>query len=226
MAAEVNFKRTAVLLFILISLLVNIVFGVFLYQKTSSRPPGNVGSSVESYLSPDADRYVTYIASIRKYIESRSIASKTETIDFIRNWVHRNSVHENDPSYDLRAAFNTPRVLSMLWQTHEAREAPVTLTCGPRAFAMQRILKELKIGSRIVMIFTDNFDNCVSHTFLEVFNPDTANWEIQDPDYNIYYIDEKTGERSAALGLIFGDIHSFIPVSYNGKGWKINKVEQ
>ncbi|RWX48234.1 hypothetical protein VU01_11693 [Candidatus Electrothrix marina] len=225
MAAEVNFKRTAVLLFILISLLVNIVFGVFLYQKTSSRPSGNVGSGVESYLSPDADRYVTYIASIRKYIESRSIASKTETIDFIRNWVHRNSVHENDPSYDLRDAFNTPKVLSMLWKTHDAKEDPVNLTCGPRAFAMQMILEGLKIRSRVIMIFTDNYDYCASHTFLEVFNPDTASWEIQDPDYNIYYVDEKTGKRSATLSLIFGDVNSFTPMSGKGKGWRINKVE-
>ncbi|MCI5168046.1 MAG: hypothetical protein D3903_18660, partial [Candidatus Electrothrix sp. GM3_4] len=129
MESEVNIKRAAVLLLILVSLLVNIVLGVFFYQKKSSRP----AITVESYLSPDADKYSTYIALIKKYIDSRSIASKTETIDFVRNWVHKNSIHEHDSSYDLRAAFNTPKVLSMLWRTHEVKDAPVNLTCGPRA---------------------------------------------------------------------------------------------
>jgi hypothetical protein len=114
----------------------------------------------------------------------------------------------------------------MLWKTHDAKADPVNLTCGPRAFAMQTILEGLKIRSRIVMIFTDNFDYCASHTFLEVFNPDTASWEIQDPDYNIYYVEQKTGKRSATLSLIFGDVHSFIPMSGKGTGWKLNQVEQ
>ena len=163
---EVNIKRTAALLFILISLLVNIVLGVLHYQETSSQPT----LTAASYLSPNAERYVQYLPLIKDYIESQGIGSKTAVIDFVRSWVNKNSVHEDDPSYNLRAAFNTPRVLSKLWKTHATKDAPVNLTCGPRTFAMQRILDELKIRSRVVMIFTDDFDNCVSHTFLEVFN--------------------------------------------------------
>ncbi|MCI5166373.1 MAG: hypothetical protein D3903_09810 [Candidatus Electrothrix sp. GM3_4] len=76
------------------------------------------------------------------------------------------------------------------------------------------------------MIFTDNFDNCASHTFLEVFNTDTESWEIQDPDYNIYYVDERTGNSIATLNLIFGNVDFFTPISDKGKGWGVNNVEQ
>jgi hypothetical protein len=220
-----NIQRVALLLLILISFLANILLGVFLYKDRSS-PAMDTVPSIEAYLSPDAEKYAGDIRLIKQYIEDQQIASPTKKIDFVRNWVNTNSVHNNDPSYNLRAAFNTPRVLARLWKTHEAKDAPVNLTCGPRAFAMQKILDHLRISSRVVMIFTDNFDSCLSHTFLEVFNPETANWEVQDPDYNISYVNKKTGHRIATFSLIFGDIDAFIPVSKNGEGWKVNKVEK
>lgn len=206
---------------ILISITINIVFGLIIYQKHSVRPV----VTVESYLSPDAQKYSKYIELIRRYIDSQGFVSESEKIDFVRNWIHKNSIHEIDSSYNLKDAFNTPKVLSMLWKSHEGKAKPVRLTCGPRAVAMEYILDKLQLKSRIVMIFTDDFGQPASHTFLEVFNTERKKWEAQDPDYNIFYIDNKTQDRIATFRLVFGDLNSLVPVSENGQGWKLNRVD-
>ena len=49
---------------------------------------------------------------------------------------------------------------------------------------MQEILKVLGIRSRLVNLFSENSG---SHSFLEVLNPNTNQWILEDPDYNISY---------------------------------------
>jgi hypothetical protein len=164
------------------------------------------------------------LQAIRKYVEAQTFHSEAERIDFIRNWVYQNSIHLIDKEHD-RYAFNTAKVLPMLWHTHLTGQAPAHLSCGPRAAAMQAILKELGIPSQMIFIFTDNYAQVQSHTFLEVFNRETSKWELQDPDFNLYYVNLQTQARVATADLIWGDLDVIVPRSPTAQGWAENNVE-
>jgi hypothetical protein len=179
---------------------------------------------IKPYFCPTTKKGSEDLNKIGNYIDSQNFSSESKRIDFVRNWVHENSTHKISAQHE-EYAFNTPRVLSMLWKTHLTEKGHAHLSCGPRAMAMKSILDHLKIQSRIVAIFTDDYPQVESHTFLEVLNKETGRWEIQDPDLNIYYIDRNTLDRIATLRLIFVDLDSIVPISTNKKGWKANNVE-
>ena len=163
------------------------------------------------------------LITIRKYIESQCFHSETETIDFIRDWVYRNSIHKMDAEH-YEYAYDTPRVLFMLWHTYQTSKDYPHLSCGPRAYVMKAILDDLQIPNRIIMIFANNYFAINGHIFLEVFDRDTQNWEVQDPDFNISYIDIHNRKRLPGAGLIWGDLNSVIPVSPTKEGWEQNHV--
>ena len=163
------------------------------------------------------------LINIRKFIESQCFHSEAERIDFIRDWVYRNSIHKIDAEHDEYAS-DISRVLSMLWRSHQTSKDYPHLSCGPRAYAMKAILDDLRIPNRIIMIFADNYFEINAHTFLEVFDRDTRNWELQDPDFDIYYIDVHNQKRLPGAALIWGDLNSVIPISPSKGGWEQNHV--
>lgn len=167
--------------------------------------------------------YKQALTAIAAYIQRHRFSNDTQRIDFIRDWVNQNSIHLIDKAH-AQYAFNVPKVISMLWQTYLTDQAPPHLSCGPRAAAMQAILNKLGMQNRTVFIFTDNYAQVQSHTFLEVFNRDTQKWEIQDPDFNIYYIDVRTQKRLATADLIWGDLDMLVPKSMTAQGWEENNV--
>ena len=163
------------------------------------------------------------LIEIRNYLQSQRFHSETERIDFIRDWVYRNSIHKIDAEHDQYAG-DTPRILFMLWRSYQTSKNYSHLSCGPRAHVMKAILDDLQIPNRIIMIFADNYFEINSHTFLEVFDRDTQNWEVQDPDFDISYIDIHNRKRLPGAGLIWGDLNSIIPISPGKKGWEQNHV--
>jgi hypothetical protein len=169
-----------------------------------------------------------HLARIVELVEAEGLRSDRDRADFVRSWVHRNSVHRIDGEH-AKYAFDTPRVVSMLWSTHAEGAPPAHLSCGPRALAMKRILTELGILSRMTMIFTDDFGELRSHTYLGVFDRDTRRWEIQDPDFDAYYVNARTGARASTLELVFGNLDDFVPHQPGRSGWDatdLGKVRQ
>lgn len=152
---------------------------------------------------------------------AHGLDSQTQKIDFARGFVYAHSVHLIDVEHD-RYAWDTSLVLSKLWQNYYSQDAPPHLSCGPRALAMHAILAALGIPSRLVYVYTDNYDELRSHTFLEVYNGDTGRWEAQDPDFNIYY--RRGHERVAARDLLLS-AETALPCSADVCGWTANGVE-
>lgn len=186
------------------------------------KPVAAIGPAAAS-VQPTVQSVKPILLAIKTYIQAQHFASETERIDFIRNWVNQNSIHLIDKEHD-EYAFKAPIVLTKLWQTYLTGQAPPHLSCGPRAVAMQKILEELGIPARLVYIFSDNYDQVQSHTFLEVLNSATNRWEIQDPDFNIYYVDLRTQKRLATAELIWGDLDILVPQSSIVQGWEENNV--
>ena len=153
------------------------------------------------------------LESILQLIEAQQFQTQTETIDFVRDFVYRNSIHLADEEF-WEYAYNTPRVLEMLYDTYRNDAPPPHLVCDPRSYAMAEILGNLSIRRRVVYVYTDSLGEEVqSHTFLEVYNEDFERWEVQDPDYNVYWEDMRTGERLSTLQLVLDDLDAFMPRS-------------
>jgi hypothetical protein len=151
--------------------------------------------------------------AILQLIEAQDFQTQTEVIDFVREFVYENSIHKMDEEF-WEYAYDTPRVLDMLYDTYANDAPPPHLLCDPRSYAMAEILGNLSIRRRVVYVFTDSLgDEVQSHTFLEVFNEDFERWEVQDPDYNIYWQDSRTGERLSTLQLLLDDLETSIPRS-------------
>jgi hypothetical protein len=153
------------------------------------------------------------LQSILQLIEAQQFQTQTETIDFVRDFVYNNSIHMIDEEF-WEYAYDTPRVLEMLYDTYANDAPPPHLVCDPRSYAMAEILGHLSIRRRVVYVFTDSLgDEVQSHTFLEVYNEDFGRWEVQDPDYNVYWEDTRTGERVSTLQLVLDDLEAFEPRS-------------
>jgi hypothetical protein len=195
------------------SVLVNAGVAVALWPEL--RP---VAKGFVRKLTPAPRGHEIHLDHIVQLVEEQGLRSDRDRADFVRSWIHRNSVHRIDGEH-AKYAFDTRRVVSMLWSTHAEGAPPAHLSCGPRALAMKRILTELGILSRMTMIFTDDFAELRSHTYLGVFDPESGRWEIQDPDFDAYYVDARTGVRASTLDLVFGNLDDFVPHQPGRSGW-------
>ena len=146
--------------------------------------------------------------------------NETKTIDSVRQFVYENSEHK-EPFH--KKKWNSILMVKLMIARYKNRSNPPPhMTCGPRARSMAAILDTLGIKSYLVQVYTDNYDTFASHTFLDVYNSDTAKWEAHDPDYNLIYLDSDNN-RVDAKQLISTDLDKIRPVydidNAKIKGW-------
>lgn len=116
-------------------------------------------------------------------------------VDAVRDFVFKNSVHaDHDFEQDIHP-YDTGGVIQALLDTSNGLREPMALMCSSRSNAMTGILDQMGYASRQVHVFSPAPG---SHTFLEVENPEDGRWYIQDPDYNLFWINAMSGDR---LGL-------------------------
>lgn len=141
--------------------------------------------------------------------------------DIIRNtmeFVHNNSVHpESGEPEDY--AFDMGDLVEHLLLAREGRGRKPRLSCGPRSYAMKEILLHGGIRSRLIQLFSDDFDTVKPHRMLEVLNPETDTWEVWDPDFRVTYVDQETGRRLDIVTIIFGRTVTLVPLDGDLKDW-------
>ncbi len=172
-----------------------LVFSVVYFNWHQVKPI--LGVYKEALYSHFDSNYLNAKAELANIVRSNTDGSFLEVVDYTRKLVYENSIHKIDVEHD-SYAFNKQIVTKKLWQSYNGKEKP-HLSCGPRSYAMKDLLSELKIKSRIVDVFQDEELN--SHTFLEVYNSNTDKWHIQDPDFNVIYVN-KNARRLSALDLL------------------------
>ncbi len=210
------------------------VFGIFWHkQQMFPFQSPTVQQQAESPISlkeyeiiqqNEAKALESILSKIVQIIEQQKLSSATEQIDFIREFVYDNSIHKIDAEHR-QYAWNTLRVLTMLYDFYHDHIHPPHLSCGPRALVMEAILQTVGIESRLVHIYTDNSRQLNGHTFLEVSNPDNHQWEVQDPDFNVYYTPQNANIRLSVMQLVFGNLDAVVPHSSEKQGWQENNVE-
>lgn len=140
-------------------------------------------------------------------------------IDQTREFVHTNSKQISQITAHGAAAYDTGGVIRNLIATHHGKQKPAELLCSSRANAMSGLLETVGIESRQVHLFSQHNG---SHTFLEVKDPESGTWSIQDPDYNLIWQDTQTGKRLDLAGLISLPVEQITPCQRDGKcGWHL-----
>lgn len=132
---------------------------------------------------------------VQEHLNIQADAAFSDTVDAVRKFVHGNSAHADHDFGQNPDPYDTGGVIRALLDVSNGKREPMALMCSSRSNAMTGILDQMGYASRQVHVFSPEAG---SHTFLEVQNPDNGRWYIQDPDYDLFWINSMSGER---LGL-------------------------
>jgi len=152
--------------------------------------------------------------------------SAADTIRASMTYVFSNSLHLVDEEHS--SYFNKTDVfLTKLYKAGlgDEEEKP-HLSCGLRAISMRSILNQFDIYSRLVQLYSDSYDSVKGHRVLEVYNPDSNEWEVWDPDYGVTYINVQNGKPVNIMEMVFGNKELINPVGVLGEGWKVTKTDE
>jgi hypothetical protein len=147
------------------------------------------------------------------------------TIDAVREFVYKHSDH-GDGDWNKTYASNATYVLDHLFRTaigDKKAERP-ELLCGERSTAMQAIFDKLSIRTRTIYVFSNYAGTLMGHVFIEVMNPLTGSWEVQDADYNVAYENQKGRRLSIGNIIAEADFKNITPVNATARGWNEAKA--
>lgn len=117
-------------------------------------------------------------------VSAFAFENETQEIDFFRHFINANTVHliDNEHTWD------TKKILADGLSHFYNGEPKPHVSCGPSALALGTLLNHRKFQGRIVHSFTSKYPELRSHTYLEIYNPFSESWEVQDPDYDICFV--------------------------------------
>ena len=149
-----------------------------------------------------------------------------QNVDLVRLFINENSVHRIDEQF--YRYWKVPETLMDQMIEHASHNGPAPhMECSSRSGVMRIVLKALGIQTRAVALYRLEHDQWKSHSFLEALNPETKKWEIQDPDYNIYWIDAVSGKRAETIDLLKESRTKFLPCQTpKNCGWKKKNDEK
>ena len=214
------------------SLLFNIVFVVgggyylFVLKGHSVTSLFDVVSRIasERWFREEPDNVaVEMLPEIINTIDEFATWSSVRQADSLRHWVYSNCVMEAyfEGTTD---QFNTGAVLRQLREASLGDGDPPHLICAPRALALRALYRANGWQVRMAHIFSDDYPETRSHTFLEYFDPELETWVIEDPTFDITYASAHGG-RITTSTLVFEETDA-TPVAWDGtKGWAENGVE-
>lgn len=128
-------------------------------------------------------------------------ASFHQTIDAMRAFIQNHSLHMIDDEF-YRNWGNIAGLMQIIGTNAQNSAAPKAhMECATRSAVMYHMLTTLGYHVRPVVVYPPD-DPSKSHTFLEVMNPDTHKWEVQDPDMNLYWIFKNTKKRASLADLL------------------------
>jgi hypothetical protein len=142
-------------------------------------------------------------------------------VDKTRVFISRNSTHKIDDEFYSYWG-NAKKVVAKFHDKLAGKsETGPHLECSSRTGIMLKMLENMGYQTREVIVYKAK-DNFPSHVYLEVKNPKTESWHIQDPDYDIFWKMKKTGARASVADLWSHRLKDFEPCLNDEKcGWNI-----
>ena len=147
-----------------------------------------------------------------------------EQVDRVRSFINTNSVHEVDDEF-YSYWHDLPAVIGRMVGFASGAALPPHMECASRAELMQAVLEQLGFDTRTDVVYAPS-DGYPSHTFLGVLNPATGQWQVQDPEFNVFWMRAGTGERASVNDLIAGELGAVVPCIAPGEcGWAVETAE-
>lgn len=164
---------------------------------------------------------MNYFSLIADLIRDKSTTTGLALVDTAREFLRENTIqgqgawwaaHGNDYDYIAEQVYKKA--------VGDPSAETAELLCGNMVNLFSGVCGALGLQSRSIWAYSDTQGYFQGHTFMEVFNPSTGKWEIQDADYNVYYVDIRSGERVGVLDMMLADdIDAFIPHNAAATGW-------
>lgn len=144
--------------------------------------------------------------------------------DHLRIHINRHSAHNIDAEF--HRYWGQPEMYARFLAALEGQGPPPHMECSSRSGLMRGLLGAGGYATRGVAIYRRvDGRTWQSHSFLEVQNPANGRWEIQDPDYDVYWVERVSGERVGIRELLSGALDSYEPCHDEGCGWHIASRE-
>jgi hypothetical protein len=142
--------------------------------------------------------------------------------DAVRIFVNDHSQHKIDAEF--YADWNDPYLLAekVLAHARGSRPEAAHMECSTRSALMSAAYKQMGYATRRIDIY--DADKLLSHTFLEVMNPETRQWETQDPDYDLTWRKASSSER-VSVAEAAGQLDDIVPCGRAECGWSIASRE-
>lgn len=148
-------------------------------------------------------------------------------LDTLRDCVHQNSKHSMDDEFYAIARKAGKGVLANRSYAEEVikyakgkRDTRPHLECSKRARTLTSLYNALGYKARHIRVsaYAANFPD---HVLSEVYNPQTQDWEFQDPSFNVHIKNIKSQKRLSLKELIQTDNSELVPCQFkNNCGWK------
>lgn len=144
--------------------------------------------------------------------------------DAVRAFVNDHSAHRLNAEFQAIADDPVTILRRLLDHAQGRSDVPVPLECSRRSAIVARALSQLGYETRFVWVY-DTRRDLASHTFVEVLNPQSRRWEVEDADYDIYWRDTRSGER-VSPSYASRDLTALEPCGRSGCGWDIESRER
>ena len=130
-----------------------------------------------------------YDVQLDQLLTASGVLAQTDfytRVDRLRSFISENSVHKIDDDFYKIWRDETKVANAVLEHVRRPDQPLAHLECSTRSYLVGHLYEKLGYSVRTVVVFMPA-DKLPSHTFIEVLNPATKRWEIEDTDYNIYW---------------------------------------
>lgn len=164
--------------------------------------------------------------AILPYTKAPEIEDFNAQMDALRTFINTHSEHKIDALFKSYWRDSREIARRMLAYAKGETKDKLHMECSTRSEMMGAFVKALGYRTRPVVVYGVQGGILLSHTFLEIKNPENEEWQVQDPDLDLYYIVKDSGKRASITDLIRLDFDALKPCNSIGKcGWDIKSPE-
>lgn len=146
-------------------------------------------------------------------------------VDTLMSYINKNSRHDINEEFYANWRDKTKIAGEFLSYVHGNRETLPPMECSTRASLMGALLESLGYKIRSVSLAHQNgIPEIYNHEIIDVYNPVDHKWESYDPDYNVYWKNTVTAQRSSILDAAI-DLKQHTPCNAKKCGWDIASRE-
>lgn len=163
------------------------------------------------------------------FSEASKATSFDDKADAIRTFINKKTDHKIDEEFRAMEGNEEKIVQTTLSYLKGEKQTPPHLECASRADMMEAMLMAEGYRVRSVSVYAWDKEAQIlrAHRFLETQNPKTGNWQIQDPDLDLFWTINETGRRASMEDLIkLKSPKMATPCNSQGQcGWEIKSRE-